>query len=61
MRRRHFDAVGGFSEELESTDAGAFDLQLKIRNLGLRIIYQPASVVMYRRVGTDQGPPGQGV
>jgi len=60
MRRRHFDAVGGFSEDLGSTDAGAFDLQIKIRKLGLRIIYQPASVVMYRRVGTGQGPPGQG-
>ena len=56
--RRHFDPVGGFSEELESIDAGACDLQLKLRRVGLRTIYQPGSVVVHRPGGTSEGPPG---
>lgn len=54
--RRHFDAVGGFSEELRPAHADDCDLQLKLQELGLRTIYQPTSVVVYHPGGTSDEP-----
>jgi GT2 family glycosyltransferase len=55
--RRRFEEVGGFSEELRPAYYEDCDLQLKLRALGLRTIYQPASTVVHHLSRTSEGLP----
>jgi GT2 family glycosyltransferase len=57
VSRRSFEEVGGFSEELKPAYYEDCDLQLKLQALGLRTIYQPASVVVHHLSRTSEGLP----
>lgn len=55
--RQRFEEVGGFSDELKPAYYEDCDLQLKLRKLGLRTIYQPASVIVHHLSRTSEGLP----
>ncbi len=60
VERRRFDEIGGFATELRPGYYEDCDLQLRLREQGLRTIYQPASVVWHHLSLTSQGLPDAG-
>lgn len=57
VERRRFEELGGFSTELAPAYYEDCDLQLRLRALGLRTIYEPASTVVHHLSLTSQGLP----
>lgn len=57
VRSASFALVGGFSSEFEDGYYADVDLCFKLRELGLRTMYQPESVVAH----LDLSPPHQGI
>lgn len=55
LETERFRALGGFSEELAPAYYEDSDLCLKLRNSGLRIIYNPAAVVAHHMSRTTAG------
>jgi GT2 family glycosyltransferase len=60
VERARFEELGGFAAELEPAYYEDCDLQLRLRERGLRTIYQPASVIVHHLSLTSQGLPDPG-
>jgi len=60
VERRKFEELGGFAIELRPAYYEDCDLQLRMREHGLRTIYQPASVIVHHLSLTSQGLPDPG-
>lgn len=57
VERRRFEELGGFADDLKPAYYEDCDLQLRLRERGLRTIYQPASVVVHHLSLTSEGLP----
>ncbi len=59
VRKDHFNAVGGFEEAYTPAYYEDVDLCLKLREKGLKIFYNPDSVVVHHLSATTSGLYGQ--
>ena len=58
VKRERFASLGGFSGELAPSYYEDVDLQLRLRQEGLRVYYNPDSVVIHHLSVTNQDGPG---